>query len=112
MVNSATSSIAQPIFTNIDFESSDGLFDQWAGLTSTRDIGPHRIRSVRYRLAFRAPLPDRKAELPMPGGPPYMSRYCVGGDPCNDWARVRTVISEVALFNQAKANWSASSVTP
>lgn len=94
-----------PVFTNIDFEGTDALFTQWAGTasTSTQAQGPHHIRSVRYRLAFRTPFPDRRADLPMPSGPPYISRYCMGDDPCTDWARVRTVISEVALLNQAKA---------
>ncbi len=105
VVNSQTLPRSQPVFTNIDFEANDGEFAQWAGLTSTPAVGPHRIRSVRYRLAFRAPLPDRRADLPIPPGPPYMSRYCMGGDPCTDWARVRTVISEVMLFNQARADW-------
>ena len=106
LVNSAPAAPAQPVFTNIGFEENDGMFAQWAGpaTTSTQLMGPHRIRSVRYRLAFRTSLPDRRADLPMPGGPPYMSRYCMGGDPCTDWARVRTVISEVVLFNQARAN--------
>ncbi|MBX3222737.1 MAG: prepilin-type N-terminal cleavage/methylation domain-containing protein [Labilithrix sp.] len=93
-----------PATTNIDFEGADGLFAQWAGPvagTPLPNVGPHRIRSVRYRLAFRTPFPDRRADLPMPGGPPYISRYRMNG---NDFARVRTVISEVALLNQAKAD--------
>lgn len=96
-----------PLFTNIDFEANDAAFAQWAGLAtaSTAAVGPHRLRTLRYRLAFRTPLPDRRADLPMPSGPPYISRYCMGGDPCTDYARVRTVISEVVLFNQARANW-------
>ncbi|MBX3211958.1 MAG: prepilin-type N-terminal cleavage/methylation domain-containing protein [Labilithrix sp.] len=95
-----------PATTNIDFEdpSADALFAQWAGPVSAAtlpNVGPHRIRSVRYRLAFRTAFPDRRGDLPMPGGPPYLSRYRMNG---NDYARVRTVISEVALFNQAKVD--------
>lgn len=94
-----------PVFTNLDFEADDSKFDEWAGLASasTRAKGPHHIRSVRYRLAFRTPYADRQSDLPMPSGPPYIARYCMGADPCVDWARVRTVISEVALLNQSKA---------
>jgi prepilin-type N-terminal cleavage/methylation domain-containing protein len=105
IVDSSTAG-TPPVFTNVDFEADDALFGQWAGLASasTKAVGPHHIRSVRYRLAFRAPFPDRRADLPMPSGPPYISRYCMGtDDPCVDYARVRTVISEVALLNQAKA---------
>lgn len=93
-----------PSTTNVDFEGDDALFAQWAGPVTTAtlpQVGPHRIRSVRYRLAFRTAFPDRRADLPMPGGPPYLSRYRMNG---NDYARVRTVISEVALFNQAKVD--------
>ncbi len=98
---------AAPVFDNVDFEADDNkFFTEWASdaSLSTMARGPHRIRSVRYRMAFRAPLPDRKADLLMPSGPPYISRYCMG-DPCTDYARVRTVISEVFLFNQAKADY-------
>lgn len=107
LVVNAAPALAQPVLTNIDFEANDALFAQWAGPTSTSTglSGAHRIRAVRYRLAFRTPLPDRRGELLMPSGPPYLSRYCMGGDPCLDWARVRTVISEVVLFNQAKADY-------
>jgi hypothetical protein len=53
-------------------------------------------------MAFRAPYYDRTANLPMPSGPPYMSRYCIGPNPCTQWTRVRTVMSEVALLNQER----------
>ena len=64
--------------------------------------GPQRVRSVRYRLAFRAPYFDRTSGLLMPAGPPYLSRYCIGPSPCKQWTRVRTVMSEVALLNQER----------
>ena len=96
-----------PSTTNIDFEAPQATFDPWVqrATLTIPNIGPQRIRSVRYRLAFRTPLADRRTDLPMPGGPPYISRYCVGPDPCTEWARVRTIISEVALLNQAKATY-------
>jgi prepilin-type N-terminal cleavage/methylation domain-containing protein len=96
-----------PSFTNLDFEAPDGDFARWAGpaTSSLQGIGAQRIRSVRYRLAFRTPIPDRRADLPIPPGPPYITRYCMGPDPCTEWARVRTVISEVALLNQTRATY-------
>ena len=107
LANAAPSPTMPPTWENIDFEMDDAKFAEWAGDASLSAVnrGPHRIKSVRYRLAFRAPLPDRKGDLLMPSGPPYISRYCMGGDPCTEYARVRTVISEVILFNQARANW-------
>jgi hypothetical protein len=96
--------------TSIDFEAVDADFEKWAGSASATSsspfIGPQRIRSARYRLAFRTPIADRRTDLLMPGGPPYMSRYCTTtADPCLEYARVRTIISEVALLNQAKATY-------
>jgi hypothetical protein len=77
--------------------------------------GPQRVRSVRFRLAVRTPQPDRVAPLPEPA--PYILRYCVdparGCPPVDfqdrnsrpNYARVRTIHSEVALINQARMNY-------
>jgi hypothetical protein len=54
-------------------------------------------------MAFRAALPDRRADLPMASPAPYIARYNMNNG--TDWARVRTVMSEVALLNQEKATW-------
>ncbi len=71
---------------------------------------PQRIRSVRYRLATRTAFPDR-SDNPPPTPPatyggPYLYRYCMNPGGCNpntvSWARVRTLISEVALANQSR----------
>lgn len=94
---------ANRTFQTFGFEDPDATIAQWAGPTSTDTVGPHRIRSVRYRMAFRTPFPDRRADLPMPAGPGYLSRYCMGASPCTDFARVRTLISEVTLLNQGRA---------
>lgn len=94
---------ANRTFQTFGFEEADATLTQWAGPTSTPTVGPHRIRSVRYRIAFRTPFPDRRADLPMPAGPGYLSRYCMGASPCTDFARVRTLISEVTLLNQGRA---------
>lgn len=90
--------------TDLDFEAQTGDFARWAATArttaATPNVGPQRIRSVRYRLAFRTPFADRNADLPMPGGTSYKSRYELAP---GQYARVRTIISEVALFNQSKA---------
>ena len=67
-----------------------------------------RVRSVRARLATRAALPDRTKDLPTPVGAPYLYRYCTeppASGPCTKLARVRTIITEVALQNQARVFW-------
>lgn len=75
---------------------------QKASSTITGGPAPHRIRSVRFRLATRAALPDRHESLTLLPGQPYISRYCTeSAAPCKNFARVRTIMSEVALINQA-----------
>jgi hypothetical protein len=73
------------------------------------NIGPERIRSVRVRLVTRAALADRNANIPVApanfGAQPYLYRYCMGGpcvSPGGQWARARTVTTEVALPNQQR----------
>jgi hypothetical protein len=89
---------------SLDLGHVDNDFDTWASRTAIYNPGngPQRIRSVRYRMAFRAPFPDRRADLPVSAGPPYIARYAMGG---GDYARVRTVMSEVVMLNQMKALW-------
>ena len=69
--------------------------------------GPQSVRSIRYRIAVRTSLPDRDQNLPT-GLPGSLARYCVDGSPlptCKKFARVRTVLSEVFLQNQAGMSW-------
>jgi prepilin-type N-terminal cleavage/methylation domain-containing protein len=92
-----------PNTTNLDFEAADADLEPWVNrdaIFTTANVGPQRVRSVRYRLAFRTPIADRRTDLGMPSPPPYIARYAMGN---TTWARVRTVISEVALLNQGKA---------
>ena len=63
--------------------------------------GPHRIRSVRYRLTTRASTPDRNEGLPPPGGSDFLYRYKLG----TRYARARVMQGEVALVNQARMNY-------
>lgn len=63
--------------------------------------GPHRIRSVRYRLTTRAATPDRDQALPPPPGSDFLYRYRIGAL----YARARVTQGEVALVNQARMNY-------
>jgi hypothetical protein len=73
-------------------------------------VEPERIRSVRVRLVTRTPQQDRVGPLPVSGAPnDYLYRYCLvqntttcGLATAPVFARTRTLISEVALPNQAR----------
>lgn len=93
---------------NLDMDSSSAAISTWARRVNGTVLGQpgaQRIKSVRYRLAFRAPIPDRQTNLPMATGHPFLARYCTNSNDlatCKSWSRVRTIMSEVALINQAK----------
>lgn len=77
-------------------------YTQTASTTVAGQPGPQRVRSVRFRVATRAAVPDRTAPI-LPSGAPYLTRYCIEALPaatCTKFARVRTVVSEAALTNQ------------
>ncbi|MFO0742120.1 MAG: prepilin-type N-terminal cleavage/methylation domain-containing protein [Labilithrix sp.] len=92
----------------LDIDSDPGTGDIWKTTSSAESIdptkpGPQRVRAVRFRLAARASVPDRNADLALDAGM-VKARYCVDDDPADckkGWARVRTVTSEVVLTNQA-----------
>lgn len=68
-------------------------------------LGPQWIRSLRYRMATRAPMADRTTTIPNGGGLGYAYRYCTdlaGCDTSQRFARVRTLTGEVALANQSR----------
>jgi len=70
--------------------------------SSTATKGPHRIRAVQFRLASRAAVADRTTTVST-GNLGYLYRYCISqSDPCTEYARVRTVSSEVTLLNQSR----------
>lgn len=65
--------------------------------------GPQHLRSIRYRVAVRTSVADRDANLTV-APVPYISRYCAD-TACKKFSRVRTIVSEVALMNQAGMSW-------
>jgi len=97
-------------FFDMDVDTGGGPISTWtqpSGSTTVGGPGPQRVRSVRYRISVRAPIPDRSTNVtPLPGTP-YIVRYCTNnpGAACTQYARVRTMTSEVALINQARMNY-------
>lgn len=100
-----------PQMTGFDFED-DTNNQRWTTTTgvatgTTSSPGPHRIRSVRFRLATRAAMSDRKLDLPGPAAG-FIHRYCIDDVAvagCTRFARVRTLVSEIALTNQARMTY-------
>jgi prepilin-type N-terminal cleavage/methylation domain-containing protein len=93
-----------------------GFGDQ-AGIDNTQQVNglpttrPERIRAVRVRLTTRTAQPDRLTNIAVAPayGDSYIYRYCtvVGGCSATtsalQWARARTVTTDVALPNQARS---------
>src|SRR5262249_3839215 len=87
-------------FFDLDSDPGAGNINTWTQASSGTTVGgpgPQRVRSVRYRIAVRAPIADRATDFkPLPGTP-YIVRYCMNpSDGCTKFARVRTMTSEVA----------------
>jgi type II secretory pathway pseudopilin PulG len=89
---------------DMDANGTDiALWTRQASLTITGGPAPQRVRSVRFRLATRAALTDRQIDMKLiPAQPQFISRYCteLPTATCKQWARVRTIMSEVTLMNQ------------
>lgn len=95
--------------TQLDFEKASILNETWTtSRTNVTPVGPapQRIRSVRYRLATRASLPDRERNIApvfgTVGGSNYLYRYCFDAACTGKLARVRTFVGEVSLVNQSR----------
>lgn len=96
----------------MDTDPGGGSIDQATQTASTTlagQVGPQHVRSVRFRVATRTSMADRQSDIvigpPRSLSQPYMSRYCMEDQPlasCKKFARVRTIVSEVALHNQAR----------
>lgn len=65
---------------------------------------PERIRSVHVRLSTRARAPDREVDLP-PGMDGRKHRFALPLLGKLKYARMRTLYTEVALQNLARATW-------
>jgi hypothetical protein len=69
--------------------------------------GPHRIRSVRVQISTRAALADQQTAIQgtADGGSPYS--FCTASSgtfaACNQFARMRTITTEIAAANQSRA---------
>lgn len=90
---------------DMDTDTGGGNIETWTQRpslpTANGGPGPQRVRSVRFRLATRSAIPDRRGDLRiLPSPSPYMVRYCTDPPACVRYARVRTVVSEVTLTNQ------------
>lgn len=91
-----------------DFDDTTNVMEPWVQTpttTTNQGAGPQRIRSMRYRLSMRSHLPDRTANLVVAPGP-YIARYCIEDvalASCKNFVRVRTFVSEVTIFNQARS---------
>jgi prepilin-type N-terminal cleavage/methylation domain-containing protein len=99
--------------------SNDAKIAEWTGvkLSDSSDVladaqnkpSPHRVRSVRYRVAARAAIPDRTAAF-TDQTTPFQSRYCMDAAAttyaaCTRFTRLRILTSEVALTNQARMSY-------
>jgi prepilin-type N-terminal cleavage/methylation domain-containing protein len=80
--------------------------DQWAndvnvaGINAT--VGPQRIRAVRARVVTRTSQPDRSVKIAVGnyGSQEFMYRYQIDAN-ATVFARARTIVTQVALPNQA-----------
>jgi hypothetical protein len=100
-------------------DDPSGSNGNWGAIVNANPtIGPQRIRAVRVRMSTRTSIPDRTLNItplnpvPVTGPGIGLYRYCAS-PPCSGptfsqnataptWARVRSVVTEVALPNQAR----------
>jgi type II secretory pathway pseudopilin PulG len=70
-----------------------------AGVTAVQ--GPQRIRAVRARVVTRTAQPDRSVNIGLTnyGTQAFMYRYQIDA---TDWARARTIVTQVSLPNQTR----------
>jgi len=108
-----------PVITTYDFDVNGGQNNTnvaavvKAGFPGPATPDPQRIRSVRARIVTRTATADRSLNIPAPGAP-FLYKYCLNASGCPStsaaaalvppqWARARTVVTEVSLPNQAQA---------
>ncbi|MGH7285012.1 MAG: hypothetical protein ACRELY_26085, partial [Polyangiaceae bacterium] len=106
-IDNGTYTGAAPLPNLLALAFDDSANQTYAPLTVSATAIPQRIRSVQVRLSTRSPMGDRGGALSTPGNT-YQLRYCTKATGCTagvdskDWARMRTVTTEVALPNQAR----------
>jgi type II secretory pathway pseudopilin PulG len=90
----------------------DATNQTWADNVFTQPAAtcrPQRIRIVRARISTRVEQPDRMANVPVAnyGTQAFFFRYCLTATGCGaststlQWARARTITTELSLANQA-----------
>jgi len=89
----------EPNVVTFPFKDSKNL-EYGGDVTISTTAKPQRIRSIRYRVATRAHLPDRSAAAD--DGGPGLLRYPL--DP-GEYARVRTIYGEISLINHVGLRW-------
>lgn len=93
----------QTVFPFGNASNTDWAQQTTSGMSIATQKRPDLVRSVRFKLAARAAIPDRTAPLAGPAAG-YIYRYCINPGGCTsgnqEFARVRTVVSEVSLQNQ------------
>jgi len=98
---------------DMDSDTGTGNVFKWTKAVSGTTLttgnptqeGPQRVRSVRFRVSTRASMPDRNAGLTLIPNSPYIVRYCMDPPACTRFSRVRTIVSEVPLINQARMSY-------
>lgn len=98
---------ATPRMQVVPFDATaNALVAQHSAAVANVTQGPQWVRSLRYRMATRAPIADREVTLTRPAGTTgYAYRYCTVVAGCAQTprhARVRTLTGEVSLPNQAR----------
>jgi prepilin-type N-terminal cleavage/methylation domain-containing protein len=118
LTGSYASSAASTLVVNAFEDSSNNFTNATAAADATTSAVPYasgpepqRIRSVRIRLVTRSAMQDRSEPLAVSGPTSetdYVYRYCLVNSSATCalqapvFARTRTLISEVALPNQAR----------
>ncbi|HEX7667700.1 MAG TPA: prepilin-type N-terminal cleavage/methylation domain-containing protein [Polyangiaceae bacterium] len=103
-VGTYTGVVPAPSLIAYDFDAAQN--QALAPLTISATTQSQRIRKVRIRVSTRSPMGDRGGPITAPDG--YPMRYCTLAGGCTtsadsrDFARMRTITTEVALPNQAR----------
>ncbi|MEO8800113.1 MAG: hypothetical protein ABI551_19620, partial [Polyangiaceae bacterium] len=103
-IGTYTGVVPAPVLKAYDFDMAEN--QATAPLSITATTQSQRIRKVRIRLSTRSPMGDRGGLITAPDG--YPMRYCTLAGGCTtsadsrDFARMRTMTTEVALPNQAR----------